>query len=246
LPAGATFDPEITFEFSYDDSDIPEGVDEEDMVIAYYDEDTDEWVELDCEVDRVHNTITAHVSHFTTFAIVASATTSSPNFSVSNLNIIPTEVQAGGTVGITVTVSNTGNNAGSYVVVLNVNGVKEAEQSVTLAADASQNVTFYIIRQAAGTYNVNIDGLNGSFTVIALSATETTTIIKTEISTATIENQSTATIISTLTLGETTILTSLVDKGTDGLPDGLIISCIIGGAIIVAGLIVYFAARRRY
>ncbi len=72
-PDGATFDPPITFTWSYDPDDIPEDVAEGDLVIAYYDEDADEWVELEGVVDTVNNTITASVSHFTIFAIIARA-----------------------------------------------------------------------------------------------------------------------------------------------------------------------------
>ena len=67
-PDGATFDPGITFTWSYDPGALPEGMAEGDLVLAYYDE---EWVELDCVVDTANNTITASVSHFTTFAIIA-------------------------------------------------------------------------------------------------------------------------------------------------------------------------------
>ena len=69
-PDGATFDPPIKFTWSYDPNDIPEGVAEEDLVVAYYDEATGEWVELDGVVDTENNTITASVAHFTTFAII--------------------------------------------------------------------------------------------------------------------------------------------------------------------------------
>ena len=72
-PDGATFDPPITFTWSYDPDDIPEDVAEGDLVIAYYDEDAEEWVELEGVVDTVNNTITASVPHFTCFAIIARA-----------------------------------------------------------------------------------------------------------------------------------------------------------------------------
>jgi len=73
-PDGATFDPPITLEYTYDPGALPEGVAEEDLVLAYYDEDAGEWVELVCVVDTVNNTITASVSHFTTFAIIGAVT----------------------------------------------------------------------------------------------------------------------------------------------------------------------------
>jgi hypothetical protein len=70
-PDGATFDPPIKLEYTYDPDDVPEDVAEKDLVIAYYDEEDEEWVELDCVVDTVHYTITASVPHFTIFAIIA-------------------------------------------------------------------------------------------------------------------------------------------------------------------------------
>jgi hypothetical protein len=69
-PAGATFDPPITFTWSYDPAALPAGVSEEDLVIAYYDATAGKWVELQCVVDTANNKITASVSHFTTFAII--------------------------------------------------------------------------------------------------------------------------------------------------------------------------------
>ncbi len=70
-PNGATFSSPITLTFSYDPDNLPDGVNEEDLVIAIWDEDAGEWVELPSVVDTVNNIITAIVSHFTPFAIVA-------------------------------------------------------------------------------------------------------------------------------------------------------------------------------
>jgi len=71
-PDGATFDPPITITFTYDEADIPEGVDEGDLVIAFWDDDADEWVVLEgVTVDPVTNTISASVSHFTAFTVLA-------------------------------------------------------------------------------------------------------------------------------------------------------------------------------
>lgn len=72
-PPGATFDPPLTLTWQYDPADIPEGVAEEDLVIAYYDQATGTWMELPSEVDVETKTITAKVFHFTTFAVIAAA-----------------------------------------------------------------------------------------------------------------------------------------------------------------------------
>jgi len=77
-PDGATFDPPIVLTFDYNPADLPENVDEENMTIAFYDSSIDEWVLLDCEVDTVNHTITASVSHFTTFTILIPKLESAP------------------------------------------------------------------------------------------------------------------------------------------------------------------------
>jgi len=45
--------------------------------------------------------------------------------------------------------------------------VKEAEKSVTVAAGESQDVSFSVTKEEAGSYTVAVDGLSGSFTVVA-------------------------------------------------------------------------------
>jgi hypothetical protein len=71
-PKGATFDPPITVTFTYDPDSLPEGVNEEDLVIAFYDTSLGEWVVLEgITVDTDTNTISGLISHFTDFAIIA-------------------------------------------------------------------------------------------------------------------------------------------------------------------------------
>jgi predicted CXXCH cytochrome family protein len=71
-PTGATFDPPITITFAYDEADIPLGTNEEELFILFWDENAGEWVLLkDIVVDPVANTISASVSHFTRFSVMA-------------------------------------------------------------------------------------------------------------------------------------------------------------------------------
>lgn len=163
-PSGATFDPPITLTRSYDPDALPEGVAEEDLVIAYYDEEAGKWVELECVVDTDKNTITASVPHFTTFAIIGIPPTA---FTSSSLVISPAEIAPDEKVNIGISVANTGGREGSYTAVLKINGVREAEKSVTIAAGSSQTVTFSVSRKEAGSYSVAVDGWSGSFTVVA-------------------------------------------------------------------------------
>ncbi len=169
-PDGATFDPPITFTWSYDPDALPEDVAEEDLVIAYYDEAAGKWVELDGVVDTENNTITASVSHFTTFAIIGTVTPPPPPptpaaFTPGSLSISPTEVDVGEAVTISISVANTGGQAGSYTVMLKINDAVEETKEVTVAAGASETVTFTTSKDKAGTYAVDVNGLTGSFMV---------------------------------------------------------------------------------
>ncbi len=167
-PDGATFEPAITLTFSYDPADIPEGKDV--LVVAYYDETAEAWVYLEGVVDPVTKTITVSISHFTTFAIIARAPPPPPvpaAFSVTNLSVKPLEVEPKEVVTISLSVANTGGTAGSYSVVLMINGVKEAERSIFIAAGKSQDVSFSVAKEEVGSYSVAVDGLSASFTVVA-------------------------------------------------------------------------------
>jgi hypothetical protein len=162
-PSGCTFEPPISLKYSYDPADIPEGIAEEDLVIAYYDQKAGEWVILEgCAVDPATNTITAPLSHFTAFTILGYEPAA---FTPGSLVISPTEVDIGETVDVTISVTNTGGVAGSYKVTLKINGVVEATKEVTLNPAASETVTFATAKNVAGSYSVEVDGLKGSFTV---------------------------------------------------------------------------------
>ncbi len=88
-------------------------------------------------------------------------------FSLSNLTIQPAEVQAGDTVTITASLANAGGSAGSHAVVLKIDGVKEADISMTVAAGQSRTVNFTVSKQRVATHTVSVNDLRGSFTVVA-------------------------------------------------------------------------------
>jgi len=69
-PDGATFSPPIEIAIRYDPDALPEGVDEANLVIAYYDEAAGEWVFVTGVVHPAANTVTFSAGHFTTFAIL--------------------------------------------------------------------------------------------------------------------------------------------------------------------------------
>ncbi len=182
-PSGARFDPPIIISLKYDPSSIPQGVSEVDLKLAYYDEATGKWVVLESTVDTVSHALTARVSHFTTFAIVGSirlqpsppalpSSSVPPAFTAGSLSISPAAVGVGGTVTISLVVSNTG-GSGSYIATLKVNGLVEAMSEISVAAGASQEVIFTTSKNAAGSYSVDVNGLIGSFNVVEKAAAPT-------------------------------------------------------------------------
>ena len=175
-PSGATFDPPVTLTWDYEPADVPSGVAEEDLVLGYYDEDAGSWVVLEeFVVETLDMNITALVTHLTTFAIIAPAAPPPPptsaGFSSSSLSISPPEVNIGEAVSISVLVTNTGEEAGSFTASLKINGVIEDTEEITLAGGASETVAFTTSRDKVSTYSVDVNGLLGSFTVKEAAST---------------------------------------------------------------------------
>ena len=178
-PDGATFDPAVTLIWGYDPADIPEGAAEEDLAIAYYDDDADDWVALASEIDPEDTAIMALVDHLTTFAIAAPVAPPPPSleatFTTSSLSISPGEVNPGEAVSISVLLTNTSDIEDSYTVTLKINGTIEKAKEVTLPGGARETVTFTTTQDKAGNYSVDVSGLPGSFTVREAGSTLSTT-----------------------------------------------------------------------
>jgi hypothetical protein len=200
-PSGATFDPPITVTFTYYPSDLPEGFNEEDLAIAFYDTSSGEWVVLsNIAVDTVAHTVSGDLSHFTDFAVVAyppppvtttppaitTSTTTTPtvtmptttttpappetpapaSFSVADLSVTPPEVAPLGDVTVTAVIQNTGGSAGSYPVVLKVNGEQEDSREVSVSPGEKATLTFTLAKKLEGVYTVDVNGKTGQFTVV--------------------------------------------------------------------------------
>jgi len=137
-------------------------------------------------------------------------------FAASKLSISPGEVYVSETVTISAVITNTGDGAGSYKVTLKINGVVEATKDVTLNPGASGEVTFTAVKNVAGSYSVEVDGLKGSFTVKEKLAPTPTPPV---------------TVPPPVTPVKPPIKWPLI-------------GCIIAGVVVV-GLLIFFLARRR-
>jgi len=164
-PEGASFYPALNLTLGYEDNNIPQYVSEKDIYIACNNAASGSWSALPSQVNTENNTITAPVTHFTTFAIMGIATPPRAEFTITSLDLSSTRVKPGEELTASVTAANTGDAEGNYSVNLTINGKVEQTKTVTLAPSAAERVTFTISKDTPGIYTVSIGGLGGEFTV---------------------------------------------------------------------------------
>jgi PKD repeat protein len=173
LPESARFNPPITMTYKYTNAEIPEGADEKDLTIMWYDPISEQWTALATEVDAVNNRATAFIEHLSLYTMMLAP--SPAKFEVSSLSITPTETDINGEVTVSVLVTNTGDLLGDCTIACKINGETAAEQSVTVEAGDSQDVVFNVSQAVAGTYTIDVNGLTGQFNVVAPPEPEPTT-----------------------------------------------------------------------
>ncbi len=102
------------------------------------------------------------------FTVIVSPPLPTPaEFVVSDLMVLPTDIEEGYTVMISVTVTNIGEAEGSYTVEFKVDGETVESETVTILGDS----VYYSIFEktwSAGTYIVSVEELTADFTVSAL------------------------------------------------------------------------------
>jgi len=165
---------------NYDPEFLPEGMTEDELYIAYL--DSSQWLALPSVLDIEANTASAQISHFTHFAIIGklpaaqtSTTTPDPSspapavepprFTISALSITPNEVKVARKVTASAMVTNAGGSRGKYTIILKVNGIEESRKQLIFDAGAKHEVSFDIVKNSTGTYEVDVNRLVGSFVV---------------------------------------------------------------------------------
>jgi hypothetical protein len=162
-PEGATFDPPIDLTIKYDVSLLPQGVVEKNLFVARWDRTVGEWEKLESTVDPDSDTVTAKVSHFSAFTVLAP--TRPASFVITNLSITPSEVYVGESVSISALIRNVGDLSGSYEISLKIDDRVVQTKQVTLIGGDSERVSFSVITDIAGEHVVKINGLSGAFRV---------------------------------------------------------------------------------
>ncbi|WNZ29691.1 MAG: hypothetical protein IAX21_02130 [Candidatus Bathyarchaeota archaeon] len=115
----------------------------------------------------------------TSFIVSADAPPAEPaEFKVTDLGVNPSLVTDGEIVEISAKVVNTGEITGHYTVNLKIDGTLRDSIDVTLPGQASEILHFRVSETISGTYNVEVNGLSGSFTVEGLTQASENTHIR--------------------------------------------------------------------
>lgn len=83
-------------------------------------------------------------------------------FEVISLDIAPLEIMSGETADITAVVKNIGGSEGTYAAKLTVGGVTEETKEVGITPSSSEVVTFSLVKDTPGTYEISIGELSSS------------------------------------------------------------------------------------
>ncbi|MFC2008723.1 CARDB domain-containing protein [Chloroflexota bacterium] len=188
------FDREVGMQLDYDPDDLPDNATSVGIAVWDPDEEEWIIMPQSQSSGRVAGvgTATADLRHMSTFAVLATtgetveeppapAPTPAPpagpvpaRFSGSGLLVnpsverlwgpLPLVTVSGGDVTITATVSNLGEEAGTYTAELSLNGEVIGTQDVDLEAGEEKLVQFRIANVASGDYSVELAGMTGYFT----------------------------------------------------------------------------------
>jgi hypothetical protein len=87
-------------------------------------------------------------------------------FQTAGLTINPAEIEPGEELSITATVANMGDVKGSYMAELKINDNTQETMQVIVDAGETKAVTFAVVRDTPGIYEVALGGLSGQFEVL--------------------------------------------------------------------------------
>lgn len=87
------------------------------------------------------------------------------SFSIDSLKITPERIKQGESIAIGFNVTNNGEKQGIYNASVDIKGISEATEDITLEGGETKHVTFNIVKDTAGFYPVSVEHLSGRFVV---------------------------------------------------------------------------------
>ena len=138
------------------------------VALNRYDPELKQWISLPTKrigEDDTYVYYTVVITRFSTFAISGSRVVPPLEFAATSLVINPLEAGTGEPITITADITNLSNTAGTYAVTLWIDDTVEAGKDVSLEAGETTPVSFTVIQDVVGSYEVRLDRLFGSFSV---------------------------------------------------------------------------------
>lgn len=170
-PDGASFSPSLRLGIAYDVDELPPGCEESQLTIAFYDRSDNRWQPLPSTVDAARKVVTVETPHFTLFGLLAPTSTPGPaRFSLRGLDVSPVQVPPFGRVDVAVTISNTGDTADAYALVVRVAGTAEHSETLLLQPRQTRVVRLTVVRAQPGAYEVSVEHLSRVFVVTGPSS----------------------------------------------------------------------------
>ncbi len=162
-PDGAVFAPPVTLTFYYDVTELPEGVAETVLAVYRWNLSEEQWDQLESTIDPENHTVSTEIGGFSIYA--AMARTLPASFEVDQMTIVPEVIDVGESADINAVVTNNGDLTGSYEISLTINQAVVETKEVTLDGNSSQEVTFKVTLEAAGSYAIGIAEMTSTLVV---------------------------------------------------------------------------------
>ncbi len=160
-PDGAQFSPSLILTLKYDPQSLPSSMNGNKISLAFW--DGSKWVSVESMQDTTINTITAQISHFSEYALLAELAPA--KFTLSDLKITEDKSNPDDPVTIQIVVSNEGGCQGKYTANLTLNSFGIDKQEITLYAGKTETVSFTLKNLIPGKYSVAINDKTDQFTV---------------------------------------------------------------------------------
>jgi len=162
------FDQPVKLTLSFNPEWLPENICS--IFIGWYDPEQG-WTELELASDGTAEarTISSWINHASIFAILVELEPAEPapeKFELEYTVFSTAQVQTGEPVTVSVIIQNTGELSGTYTLDLEINDRIEQTREVVLAGGESTQISFIIVKDEPGVYDITVGGFTVVFTVL--------------------------------------------------------------------------------
>lgn len=188
-----TFEPSILLNMQYDPGKLGENISENDLFIAYYDQNQSRWIPLPSAVDTRWHSVSASISQLSIFGLLAPEEQSvvttvpqtqyspaelyydydwfpelaSPHLTIADISLSSSQISADQGLVVTARVINAGGMAGVFDVPVSIDGLPVASERIYLEAGQEKSLIFDLGLLGAGTHEISIGSMARKFTVVS-------------------------------------------------------------------------------